>query len=87
MNTWVVGNGPVGHFAMTYGKVLNNIERGVKELGEKVFFLKARIMAGQVKLDDNKLGLNEYRWLTKEEIKEHVAEPYYDQVANMLAER
>lgn len=44
-------------------------------------------MAGQVNLKDNKLGLKDFKWLAKEELRKEVEEPYWRSVKNMLAER
>ena len=87
MNTWFVGNHPIGHYATTYRKVLENAENRSRDLGKKVFFLKGRIMAGQADITKNILGLQDHKWLTKEEIKDHVTSRYFAQVENMLAER
>lgn len=87
MNTWFVGNQPIGHCTSTYRKVLDNVASKTRDLGEKVFFLKGRIMAGQADLTKNALGLQEHKWLTKEEVKDHVTSKYFAQVENMLAER
>jgi large subunit ribosomal protein L46 len=86
MNTWVVGNVPIGHGRFKYsGKVSS--APGVRELGEKVFFMKARIMAGQANLADNQFGLKDFRWLTKDEVPQFVTKRYWDAVQNMLPER
>lgn len=87
MNTWVVGNAPVGHYAANYPSIKDDPERGTKEIGEKTFFLKGRIMAGQANLANNKLGLADFKWLAKEEIQRLVTPRYWSQIANMLAER
>lgn len=44
-------------------------------------------MAGQANLEGNQFGLEDFRWLTKEEIKKHVGEKYYSDVKNMLSDR
>ncbi|EME45557.1 hypothetical protein DOTSEDRAFT_71307 [Dothistroma septosporum NZE10] len=100
MNTWVVGNHPVGHFAAAYRKspILSKIpanrlvstskeELEQEEYGEKVFFMKSRIMAGQADIAKNELGDQEFQWLTKEEIQQRVAPHYWSQIKNMLTER
>jgi large subunit ribosomal protein L46 len=116
MNTWVVGNHPIGHHVHNYpskrlaepgqtpqgiittltGNRLvptslksRNGEEGTQreEFGEKVFFMKARIMAGQADLSKNEFGDSEFRWLTKEEVRGVVTKGYWSSVANMLAQR
>lgn len=59
----------------------------MKQRGEKTFFLKGRIMAGQANLTGNKLGLRDFNWLTKEELMEKLPFPYYRGVRNMMADR
>ena len=81
MNTWLVGRIPIGHYQHDYPSKTSG-ERGLK-----TFFLKARIMAGQANLKDNKLGLSDFKWLSKEEVKKEVDGKYWHAIKNMLAER
>ena len=87
MNTWVVGNHPVGHYAGDFRKAMDNPELGTKELGEKVFFMKARIMAGQANLKENSFGLKDFQWVTKEELQKLVTSRYWSMTKDMLADR
>lgn len=105
MNTWVVGNHPVGHFHFDYPKpqlrTLTHYQQEVtkdaaqvkvptyqeEQHGEKVFFMKARIMAGQADLAKNVYGDQDFLWLAKGEIEEKVTPKYWSSVRNMLAER
>lgn len=84
MNTWIVGRVPIAH-------VINKPAQadGAKAArkGEKIFFLKGRIMAGQVDLTDNKLGLTDFKWLTQDELAVELQSTIYHKVKNMLAER
>jgi large subunit ribosomal protein L46 len=86
MNTWLIGHVPIGHHQLDYPKTAQ-LPSGLTEHGAKTFFLKARIMAGQVNLNENKLGLKDFKWLAKEELQKQVEEPYWKSVKNMLAER
>lgn len=87
MNTWIVGNAPVGHHSIK--PVRPNVnERGATEpLGEKTFFMKVRLMAGMANIEDNSLGLTDFKWLAKEEVQKEVHPSYWNSVKNMLAER
>jgi len=87
MNTWLVGNAPTGHYHSTFENPILNSEKNVEELGQKVFFMKARIMAGQANIEQNKLGLSDFKWLAKEEVEQAVAPKYWSAVRNMLPER
>jgi large subunit ribosomal protein L46 len=62
-------------------------EKEQLEFGEKVFFMKVRIFAGQADLKLNELGDTDYEWLAKDEIEGRVAERYWRQIRNMLSER
>lgn len=87
MNTWVVGNAPIGHYSFNFPKAITNSSAKTQEVGEKVFFMKARIMAGQADLSNNAYGDKEFKWLAKEEIEGLVTPKYWSSVRNMLAER
>ncbi|OCK83562.1 50S ribosomal subunit L30 [Lepidopterella palustris CBS 459.81] len=87
MNTWVVGNAPIGHFSFNFPKPRPGLRQNVEELGGKTFFMKARIMAGQANLAENKLGFTDYKWLAKDEVEKAVTLRYWSNIKNMLAER
>lgn len=84
MNTWIVGHVPAGHHIID--PYLNK-ETSKRTIGEKTFFMKARIMAGQANLKDNLFGLSDFKWLTKQELQKHVAPKYFSSIKNMLADR
>ncbi|KAE8154729.1 39S mitochondrial ribosomal protein L46-domain-containing protein [Aspergillus avenaceus] len=88
MNTWFVGFHPVGHH------IYNNKKFGAvdeatstQHRGEKTFFLKGRIMAGQADLTNNAQNLKDFKWLAREEIEQYVPPHYYSYIKNMLADR
>ena len=82
MNTWFVGNVPIGHrvhkFPATYKGDGKN---------EKIFFMKARIMTGQANLQNNKHNLEDFMWLSKEEIPQYAGPHYYADIVDMLVAR
>jgi len=86
MNTWIVGNSPVGFLQHKHPKAITNLQ-GMTQLGEKTFFMKARIMAGQANVNQNKLNVKDFRWLAKEEIEKTVSERYWASIRNMLPEK
>jgi large subunit ribosomal protein L46 len=55
--------------------------------GEKTFFMKARIMAGQADITANELGVEDFKWLAKEEVQKEVSPPYWAHIKNMLVEQ
>ncbi|KAL8958209.1 MAG: hypothetical protein Q9193_004687, partial [Seirophora villosa] len=95
MNTWIVGNIPLGHYVRNYQKPQvekdnnknnnNNTAREIK--GTKNFFMKGRIMAGQANLKDNKKGLTDFQWLAKDEVQKILLPQDWSAVKNILAER
>ncbi|KAI9641512.1 hypothetical protein NHQ30_010321 [Ciborinia camelliae] len=80
MNTWIVGHVPIGSLT---------IERSAKfaREPEKVFFMKGRIMAGQVNLQGNEHRARDFVWLTKGEIEGLVSKRFWSQVGGMLGGR
>ncbi len=84
MNTWIVGHVPIGHHTV---KPRYTPSSELEKPGEKTFFMKGRIMAGQADLKGNLFGLSDFKWLTKQEVEKHVADKYWSYVKNMLADR
>lgn len=84
MNTWIIGNVPFGHHIKVPRSA--TAEEPAKA-GERTFFMKARIMAGQASLEGNLFGLEDFKWLTKDEVRKHVSDRYYRAIKNMLADR
>ncbi|KAK5174685.1 uncharacterized protein LTR77_001767 [Saxophila tyrrhenica] len=99
MNTWMVGNHPIGHFSLQFNapettRIMPNrlVSTATdsyeqEEYGEKVFFMKGRIMAGQADVSKNEYGDKAFQWLAKEEVQERVHPGYWKSVRNMLTER
>ncbi|GAB1320268.1 54S ribosomal protein L17 mitochondrial [Madurella fahalii] len=85
MNTWIVGRVPVAHRVIK--PVFAEDGTTLRQRGEKTFFLKGRIMAGQADLSGNKHGLTDFMWLTHEELKETLPEDYYLSVQGMMGDR
>ncbi|KAG5986909.1 hypothetical protein E4U52_008141 [Claviceps spartinae] len=84
MNTWIVSRVPVAHVVK---KALFSPDGSVTEKGQKTFFLKGRIMAGQADLKDNAFGYTDFKWLTREELAEELEPEYFRGVRNMMADR
>ncbi|PGH15447.1 hypothetical protein AJ79_02424 [Helicocarpus griseus UAMH5409] len=87
MNTWMVGYHPIGHYIYNLRKPKPNPETGIELRGEKTFFLKGRIMAGQADVVGNTLGVKDFKWLSKDEIPKYVLPVYWSWVKNMLENR
>lgn len=85
MNTWFVASHPIGHHV---NQAQADAEKNSADLdSEKTFFLKARIFAGQADLAGNTHGVEEFKWLAKEEIEKHVTPEYWSSIKNMLIEQ
>lgn len=87
MNTWMVGFHPVGHHVYNKRRPVVDQATGIENRGEKTFFLKSRIMAGQADLSANTQNLKDFQWLSKEEISKFVRPEYYSSIKNMMADR
>lgn len=87
MNTWMVGYHPVGHHVWNNFKPKIDQETGAEKLGEKTFFMKGRIMAGQADLTKNVQSLKDFKWASKDEIRQSVLPQYWSSIKNMLADR
>ncbi|PYH96974.1 CAF1 family ribonuclease [Aspergillus ellipticus CBS 707.79] len=86
MNTWMVGYHPVGHHVYNV-RNQNKLKSETASAGDKTFFMKTRIMAGQADLEANVQNLTDFKWLSREEIAKFVRPHYYASIKNMLAER
>ncbi|KAJ5785391.1 uncharacterized protein N7503_010603 [Penicillium pulvis] len=87
MNTWMVGFHPAGHHVYNNRKPHIDEANGVANYGEKTFFLKSRIMAGQADLSNSLQKLQDFKWVSKDEISQFVTQKYYSSIKNMLADR
>lgn len=89
MNTWVVTRHPIGWHEYKYKEPKKEKYGAVEleRLGEKTFFIKGRILAGQADLKATKLGYKDFRWLAKDEISGLVHPSYWRAVRNMLVEQ
>jgi large subunit ribosomal protein L46 len=86
MNTWIVGNQPIGHLEIQHTTPKEKTP-GVHELGERTFFIKGRIMAGQANIAQNQLGAKDFKWLSRDEIQSVVHPRYWSKIRDMLADR
>jgi large subunit ribosomal protein L46 len=86
MNTWVVGAAPAGYMEFNHRAPIEQ-SKAVTQVGTKTFFMRARIMAGQANLEQNRLGLSDFKWLAKEEVAKAVSSQYWANVRNMLPDR
>ena len=84
MNTWIIGRVPVAHRVI---KPKYAADGALEQRGEKTFYMKGRIMAGQADLEGNPYGYTEFKWLTREELQEAMEPEYFHSMRNMMADR
>jgi large subunit ribosomal protein L46 len=84
MNTWIVGRAPAGYL-IKQPKFKD--DSSVLEPGEKTFFMRGRIMAGQADLKENLFGLIDFRWLTRQEVGKYLDKKYFSAVEKMMSDR
>ncbi|KAI0822610.1 39S mitochondrial ribosomal protein L46-domain-containing protein [Trametes gibbosa] len=80
MDTWIVGKKPIAVHQPSLS------ESTKKTLGGEMytFFLKAHILAGQVRPDGK--NVTDFAWLTKEEIEPRVEKDYWTSVQGILSD-
>jgi len=54
---------------------------------KKTFFMKSRILAGQLDIHDNAAGVADFQWLAKEEVQRAFHPRYWAAVKNMLVDQ
>ena len=85
MNTWIVGNHPVGHLRIPYPKGIVKLnERGHIEEGVLMFYMKARIMAGQADISQTMRGFKDFQWLCREELQSVLHRKVWSEARKML---
>ncbi|KAG0746020.1 hypothetical protein G6F57_007890 [Rhizopus arrhizus] len=72
MDTWFVGRQPIGFY-----------KENSQQPGLKVFFMKARVYAGQVKPNKE---ITDFAWLTKDELSNHLSSEYYKAIKDCLGD-
>ncbi|GAC97725.1 likely mitochondrial ribosomal protein MRPL17p [Pseudozyma hubeiensis SY62] len=73
MDIWMVSNLPVGLY------------KPADAAAEKTYFLRGHVLAGNAELSDSKSGqVEEFQWLTKEEIEKLMESNYWSNVEDLL---
>ncbi|KAJ3563185.1 hypothetical protein NP233_g9102 [Leucocoprinus birnbaumii] len=75
MDTWIVSRNPIGVYKPT--------QTDANAPEHVVFFYKGHIMAGQAAPAE---GIQDFAWLTKEEIEKQVDKTYWENVKDMLSD-
>ena len=94
MNAWIVGRVPIAHHVAEFEDAPETAPAPAAKVadagdesrfdGEKIFFLKGRIMAGQVDLTGNKYGYTDFKWVNKDELRKTLPYEYWRSVRNMV---
>ena len=91
MDTWFVGRQPIGFYKEASAKeqpglkvdyIIKKAEKEVNKMFQ-VFFMKARVYAGQVKLNKDFV---EFAWLTKDELVNYLSPEYYKSIKDCLSD-
>ncbi|CAG8460758.1 6416_t:CDS:2, partial [Diversispora eburnea] len=82
MDIWFVGRRPIGYYKYEYPE--GYIKDLVKYTGVKVFFMKAHIFSGQVRIDNKEIV--DFAWVTKQEMENYVHPNFYNAIKDMLSE-
>ena len=86
MNIWQAGNAPIAFHTEKFTDAQKKDQKDDK-IGRKLFFMKARILAGQANVKNNVLGAKDFKWLAKEEVEKIVAKDYWESIKHILATR
>lgn len=89
MDTWIVGRKPVGVLKPSSDSQVRSLSSSIPYLcahivQNPVFFFKGHIMAGQVRVDGK--SVQDFAWLTKEEIGEKLDKEYWEGVKDILSD-
>lgn len=87
MNTWFVGRHPVAYERWEPVYAGKEKKQRLSTRGKDVFYLRARIMAGQADLTGNEYGAQAFKWLTREELQTHLHPHTFASVQNTLPEQ
>lgn len=95
LNSWFVANHPVGHHVeqprSDNSSKTTEDKQGAEEESAvdstKIFFMKARVFAGQADIRNNSYELEDFKWLSKDEVEKHVTPEYWQSVKNMLVQQ
>ncbi|KAI8340811.1 39S mitochondrial ribosomal protein L46-domain-containing protein [Chlamydoabsidia padenii] len=77
MDVWFVGRQPISHFKQSPS-------RKEDTEGLKVFFMKARMYAGQAK--PNNKDVSDFAWVTKDELATYLSPDYFKAVKDSLSD-
>ncbi|QPG75564.1 hypothetical protein FOA43_002919 [Brettanomyces nanus] len=85
INTWSVSGTPAAVIKYVNGNILPYGTSVDHEGVSREYLMKSHVVAGQFVPQQGK-GVEEYKWLVKEEIQPLVEKPYFDQVRHLLAQ-
>ncbi|GAA5889789.1 hypothetical protein JCM6882_004324 [Rhodosporidiobolus microsporus] len=83
VDVWPVGRVPAG--AMEYNFPAEHVKKFPGKEAARVFFMPMRMIRGQA-VPNQKEGIVDFAWLTKEEVKEKVDAAYWAEVEPLLSD-
>ena len=81
IHTWLVGNAPAAH------QVIKPYKEPQPAPGQRTFFMRGRIMAGQVNLEGNAFGWADWKWVARDELEALLRPRLFAAIRNALADR
>jgi len=79
VDRWFVGNAPVGHYVYAYPL---DMQQKRKEYGAKVFFYRAQLISGNVRLETRLY--TDYAWITRSQVSEYFDKETADYFQELL---
>jgi large subunit ribosomal protein L46 len=76
---WFISNAPIGYYCYEYPE---EIQKARNQYGAKVFFYRAQLIAGSIKLE-TKL-YKDYAWVTRDEVSEYFDENMSEYIKAIL---
>jgi hypothetical protein len=76
---WFISNAPIGYYCYEYPEEIQKVRN---QYGAKVFFYRAQLIAGSIKLE-TKL-YKDYAWVTRDEVSEYFDENMSEYIKAIL---
>lgn len=74
MDVWYVGSAPIGHWLQVYTP---EQQAATGCYGAKVFFYRAEILSGKLRLAGNDAAYSDFMWLARDEMETHLPRPLF----------
>ncbi|XP_054751408.2 large ribosomal subunit protein mL46-like [Lytechinus pictus] len=81
LRTHFMGNAPVGFYKQRYPKA---VQEQTGKAGVKVFFFKAQYVSGIFEKKTDSPAVEDYLWVTQEELHQYLSEPYLQSIQKFM---